>query len=279
MDATPASQKSVVPELIDQKLKAFEQLQTEFEASFHFKQDVHGQQRFPSFPVTYTVRYLHALWICECKDRLLSIYKNIERYEGHQCLEFLRNWQEGDTAGVVAFLSRKLDMLPLSDITRQLQELRLKHQDDGLIERLEHGRLIMLNRGFNLIHALNAIFALADNELMDQVKVACAQYEHYPSQIERQLAEMETPLFSYVPHQMLAQQNMIIMNKLGVDGMHKDIDQPGQRSWRVLEPTEPMSPFAEHVIEGYQELTSPGHNNLKDHHFVDQTERSDSMEV
>src|SRR5213079_2317030 len=80
---------------------------------------------------------------------------------------------------------------------------------------------------------------------------------HQPPQIERQLAEMESPLYSYVPHQVLAKRNMVVMNKLGVNVMNKPTDQPGQRSWRVLEPTEPMSPFAEHVIEGYQELASP----------------------
>src|SRR5713101_3850694 len=90
--------------LVNQKLAAFEQLQAEFEVSFHFVQDVHGQRRFLTFPVEHTVRYLHALWICECKDRLLSIYKNIERYEGRHCLELLRDWQEGDTANVVAFV-------------------------------------------------------------------------------------------------------------------------------------------------------------------------------
>ncbi len=108
----------VTPELIKQKLAAFERLHGEFEASFRFVQDVHGQQRFTLFPVANSVRYLHALWVCECKDRLLSIYKNIKRYEGSYCLELLRRWQEGDTAGVVDFLNRKLDMLPFADITR-----------------------------------------------------------------------------------------------------------------------------------------------------------------
>ncbi len=62
-------------ELVKQKLKAFEQLQVEFETCFPFVQDVHGLKRFSAFPVADSVRYLHALWICECKDRLLSIYK------------------------------------------------------------------------------------------------------------------------------------------------------------------------------------------------------------
>ncbi len=274
MDATPSLQKPVVPELIEQKLKAFEQLQSEFEASFRFAQDVQGQKRFPAFPVDHTVRYLHALWICECKDRLLSIYllsiyKNIQRYEGYHCLELLQGWQEGDTASVVAFLNGKLDMLPLPDITRQLQEVRLRQSGDGLLERLEHGRKIMLNRGFNLLHALDAIFALPHDELIAQVQAACIQYEHAPAQIARQLAELDTPLYAYMPHQLLARQNMIVMNKLGVDVMNKPSDQPGQRSWRVLEPTEPLGPFAEHVIPGYQELTSPLHNNITGNRFID----------
>ncbi|MDQ6661279.1 MAG: hypothetical protein M3Z24_09975, partial [Chloroflexota bacterium] len=64
----------VIPELITKKIEAFDRLQAEFEASFHFIEDVHGQKRFASFPVDYSVRYLHALWICECKDRLLGVY-------------------------------------------------------------------------------------------------------------------------------------------------------------------------------------------------------------
>ena len=76
--------------LAEQKLAAFEQLQPEFEASFRFVQEVHGQRRFVAFPVAETVHYLHALWICERKDRLLSVYKNIVRYEGQHCLDLLQ---------------------------------------------------------------------------------------------------------------------------------------------------------------------------------------------
>jgi hypothetical protein len=270
---------TTVPPLIQEKITAFEHFQAEFEASFRFKQDVHGLRRFSMFPVSYVVRYLHALWACECKDRLLSIYKNIERYEGRVCLELLRNWQAGDTAGVVAFLYRKLDMLPLAGITRQLQEARQLHKDDGLPERLAHGRMVMLNRGMNLMQALDALFSLEEDQLLKEVQSACMQYGHHPSQIEAQLAELDTPLYSYMPHQLLAQQNMVMMNKLGVDVNNKPTDQPGQRSWRVLEPVEPMRPYAEHVIEGYLELTSPVHNNLRDLHFVDRPERSEDMEV
>jgi len=57
--------------LAKQKLAAFERLQREFEASFRFVQDVHGQRRYSTFPVKEAVRSLHALWVCECKDRLL----------------------------------------------------------------------------------------------------------------------------------------------------------------------------------------------------------------
>lgn len=46
---------------------------------------------------------------------------------------------------------------------------------------------------------------------------------------------------------------------------------------RVLEPTEPICPFAEHIIEGYQELVSPSHNNIKNDRFVDRPERSDAL--
>ena len=102
--------------LAKQKLTAFEQLQPEFEANFHFIQDVHGQLRFAIFPVTETVHYLHALWVCELKERLLSVRMNIGRYEGRQCLSLLQQWQEGETAAVVAFLQRKLGgfFLPVS---------------------------------------------------------------------------------------------------------------------------------------------------------------------
>src|SRR5437660_12044468 len=97
----------VVEKLAKQKLQAFELLQPEFEASFHFVQEVHGQRRFSTFPVMESVHYLHAFWICECKDRLLSIYKNIERYDGRYCLDLLVLWPEEDTADVIEFLYAK----------------------------------------------------------------------------------------------------------------------------------------------------------------------------
>ena len=259
----------VTPELVKQKLEAFERLQDEFEASFHFVQNVHGQQRFASFPVADTVRYLHALWACECKDRLLSIYKNILRYEGSYCLELLRRWQEGETAGVVEFLNRKLDMLPFGDITRQVHEARYQYKNDGLARRLEHGRLVLLNRGMNLMQALDAIFAMPEDELVREVQGASAQYGHRPGQVEKQLAEMESPLYAYVPHQLLARRNMAVMNKLGVNVISRPAGLPGERSGRVLGPTEPPGPFAELVVEDYVVLTLPDHNNVLRLRFVD----------
>lgn len=259
--------------LAKQKLAAFEQLQSEFEASFRFVQEVHGQRRFATFPVAETVSYLHALWVCERKDRLLSIYKNIVRYEGQHCLNLLQCWQEGEAEAVVAFLQRKLDALPFDDIMNQIQEAKTaRHAGDGLLRRLLHGRLVLLNRAMNLLQALDGIFALPEDDLMREVQIACAHYGHTPGQIEQQLAEVEDPLSSYAPHQLLAQRNMLVMNTLGTSVMTLPTDLPGERSWKVVAPTEPLPPFAESVIRGYQELVSPSHNNLKRHRFIDRPE-------
>jgi hypothetical protein len=280
LEETDMEANATTQQLIQQKLAAFEQLEPAFIECFRFIQDVHGQKRFPTFSIADSVRYLHALWICECKDRLLSIYKNIQRYEGQRCLELLLQWQEGNSADVVAFLQQKLDTLPFADLTRQLYDAQQAGGDFGLARRLRHGRLTLLNRGMNLMHALDAIFALPEEQITQEVQLACTQFVHTPDQIKQQLAEMETPLYSsYMPHQLLAQRNMILMNKMGVDVMNKPTDEPGQRSWRVLAPTEPMSPYAEHVILGYQELVTPIYNNLKDDRFVDRPERSEDMEV
>lgn len=266
-------------ELVKQKLEAFEQLEPDFEVNFPFVQDVHGLKRFSSFPVSDSVRYLHALWVCECKDRLLSVYKNIPRYEGRNCLELLRGWQEGNTADVVALLNRKLDMLPFADLTRHIHEAQQQGGEDGLAQRLVHGRHILLNRGMNLMQALDAIFALSEDELVHQVQEACSQYGHRPEMIEKQLAAMDGQLYTYAPHSMLAQRNMVVMNKIGVNVTSKPADQPGKRSWRVLEPTVPPGPYAQHVIEGYLELTSPQFNNIKQERFIDHPEAGENTEI
>jgi hypothetical protein len=255
--------------LTKQKLAAFEQLQPEFEANFHFVQEVHGQARFAAFPVIETVHYLHALWVCEWKERLLSVRMNIGRYEGQKCLTLLQQWQEGETAAVVAFLQRKLGGMPFADLTSQIQEAAAVRQvDDGLLERLVHGRLVLLNRDMNLMQAFDAIFSLSADELISAVQGACAHYGHAPGQIEQQRAEVEDPLFSYTPHPLLAQRHMQVMNSLGVNVMTLPTDLPGERSWKVVAPTEPLRPFAETVIRGY--LTLLSRNNLRQLRFVDQ---------
>ena len=261
--------------LVQLKIDTFERMQPEFEASFQFVQDVHGQKRFSSFPVSDVVRYLHALWICDCKGRLLSVSKTVKEYEGKRCLELLRLWQQEDTASVVDFLQHKLDMLPVAQITQQYAEAYHLQQDDGLAQRLAHGRLIMLNRGFNLMQALDAIFARSEDALLEEVRAACEPYGHLPEQIAQQLEEMDAPLYSYVPNQALAQRNMLVMNELGINVAFRPSDLPGQRSWRVLPSTEPLSPYAEQVVEGYQELTAPFHNNITGERFVDRPERDE----
>ena len=255
--------KISLPDIVQQKLVAFEQLEPEFERSFQFLEEVHGQKRFSVFPVASTVRYLHALWVAECKACLLSVAKTVKVYEGRLCLELLQRWQQdGDTAGVVGFLSCKLDMLPLEDISRQIQLMQRAHANDKLTKRLVHGRMVMLNRGMNLLHALDRIFALRKDELRMVVSLACELYGHEPWQIAQQLAAMDSPLFAFVPHQVLAQRNMLVMNKLGVSILSQPIDQPDQRAWRVSNSTVPLLPFAEQVIEPYVDMTSVNHNNI-----------------
>lgn len=242
--------------LAQQKLQAFEQLQSEFEASFRFVQHMHGQHRFASVAVAETVYYLHALWVCECKERLLSVHKNIGRYEGQYCLELLRGWQEGNTMAIVAFLQRKLDALSSTEIMHRIQEAQtMRHVDDGLLRLLVHGRLVLLNREMNLLLALDGIYALSDDNLMREVQFACSNYGHAPRQIEQQLAEVGDPLLSYAPHQFLAERNIQVMNTLGMNVMILPHDLPGERSWKAVAPSEPLRPFAETVIRGYMELT------------------------
>lgn len=270
----------IAPQLVQQKLEAFMLLEPEFEDCFQFVQDVHGQKRFSSFPISYTVRYLHALWICECKTSLLSVAKTVKEYEGQFCLQLLQRWQEkADTAEVVSWLHHKLDMLPLADITRQVHEASHIHTNDRLAQRLIHGRTVLLNRGMNLMQALDALFVLPEDALFRSMHNACVQYRHLPEQIALQLKEMQSPLYSFVPHQFLAQRNMQIMNKLGANVTQKPTDLPGERSSRVTKLTEPMPPFAEYVVQGYRELTAPWHNNIMGKRFIDRPERSNAGTV
>lgn len=260
-----------VPEVVQQKLAAFERIQAEFEECFHFEQDVHGRKRFSSFPVGQTVAYLHALWMCERKDRLLSIYRNIRRYEGQHCLELLQIWQTGKSAEVVTFLTRKLDMFPFAIITTQIEAARTQQGNETLAKRLEHGRSVALNRGMNLLRALEAIFSLDQETLLKEVRPACEQVGHTPTQITAQLAEFESPLFAYRPHQLLAQRNMVVMNQLEIDAA-SDADASVERSRRAGSYAEPGAPFAHQIIDGYLPLLAPSYNNVQQVRFTDRPE-------
>jgi hypothetical protein len=264
------------PVLVQQKLEAFARLQPDFEISFQFLQEVHGQQRLPFFSVADCVRYLHARWVCECKGLLLSVSKTVKEYDGRRCLELLRLWQEQrDTASVVAFLHERLDMLPLADITRQLQDMRYSQKNMALIARLEHGRKIMLNRGIHLLLAMDTIFALSEEELAREVQRACVLYEHLPTQIQDQLELMDTPLYGYFPHQALAQCNMLVMNVLGMDTA-QPADPLRARSQSVRVPEEILPPYAEEVIDGYVDMTSTLYNNVQRNRFISPSVRATS---
>lgn len=131
----------------------------------------------------------------------------------------------------------------------------------------------------NLMQALDAIFAWSDDDLRKEVRAACTHCGHRPDQIEQQLAELEGPLYDYVPHPLLAQRTMVVMNRLGRQIMTLPTDRPGERSWKVAVPTKALRPFAEQVIAGYLELVSPTHNNPKGYRFVDRPEHGEGIEV
>jgi hypothetical protein len=255
--------------LVEAKLEAFDQLEAEFAESFIFLQEVQGQRRFPTFPIALSVRYLHALWVCDLKDRLLSVPGAMERYEGQRCLELLRGWQHGETAEVVAFLQDKLDSLPLAECTRQLESIRRQGQDGSLVERLLQGRLVLLNRGMNLLHALEPLFTLPEETVTQEVVGAYREQGHTPEQLEAQLQELSAPLLSSLPHPALARRNMQVMDRLGVLLTANAADRPGARSWKVIQPTMPLGPYAEQVIRGYVALTAPWHNNVLGRRFAD----------
>jgi hypothetical protein len=238
-----------------EKVAAFERIREDFAASFAYLQDTHGQRRFSSFPIASTVRYFHALWICECKDLLLSVPQQGSRYDGRRALEVLARWQDGETSGVVELLEDKLGHTSLTAITQAFQQA-LRFGDQALAQRLAHGRLTLLNRTSNLQHALGALFTPSPLGLVRQARVACAQYGHTPDQIEVQLAERQTPLYSVLRHPVLAQRNMEVMRALGVLVTDNDADRPGRRTIAVQAPTLPQRPYAEQVIVGEMTLVS-----------------------
>jgi hypothetical protein len=237
------------PRLIAEKLAEFDRIRADLHASFTYVQEVHGQRCFASFPVAYTVRYLHALWICECKDMLLSVPRSRSRYEGHRALELLRDWQAGETADVVALLEEKLELLPFLEITRGVQAA-VRGRNRARVQRLGHGRGVLLNRARNLGLALEAIFEPSPEQLNHKVREASMQYGHTVEQCAAQLAEMQTPLYGYVRHPALARRNMLVMNMLGIAIADNDADRPGRRTAYVQIPILPHRPYAEHVIMG-----------------------------
>ncbi len=260
-------------DLAARKMAAFASLRAEFISCFHFVQHMHGQHRFTILPVSETVRYLHALWVCDCKDRLLSVPRTGGRYEGALCLDLLDRWQQGDSAGAVAFLQRKLENLPFAALTSQMRELRLHDGDESVIRRLAHGRGMLLNRGLNLMHALDAIFALDDDELLAAVCKACAAAGHTREQIATQRAEMRSPLYSFARHPDLVRQNMIMMNELGVHFTNQPGEHPTRRSSAIVSAKAGDGASAQFIISDYVELTAPLHNNLRGVTFVDLPER------
>ncbi|HLZ24758.1 MAG TPA: hypothetical protein VKQ30_21780 [Ktedonobacterales bacterium] len=248
------------PPLITEKIAAFDAMRAEFESCFAYVVAMHGQKRFSEVTVGSTVLYLHALWICDCKDHLLSVPRTTGRYEGRRCLELLRDWQHGETAAVIWFLQQKLDLVDFAGLTRQRQEA-IGAGKMALAERLSHGRAILMDRGSNLHTALEAIFALPDDELMHQVRAACVRYGHTPDEIPAQLAAYNNPTYSYVPHPHLAQHNMLVMNMLGVRVMADPADLPGHRTMAVEVPDLPAAPYAQEVIAAEMDLSGLWHNN------------------
>ena len=249
-----------VDELSARKLETFERLEIEFGASFTLVQDMHGKRRFDDVPVALIVGYLHALWICERKDWLLSVPKTIPRYEGGASLRTLLAWQQGDEASVVSFLERKLDGLAFAPLSQRLQEAR-QSGDVAVAERLAHGRMILLNRAHNLTSLLDTLFSAPPGEMTSAVQEEAARLGHAPADIQRQLEDFKDPLYSYAPHPALARRNMQIMNRLGVRLTATEADHPGERTERVESSESPLPSYAQETIAGERTLSSMADNN------------------
>ncbi len=244
-----------LPQLLAEKEAAFERIRDDFLASFTFLQDTHGQRRFSAFPAASTVRYFHALWICECKDLLLSVPQQGSRYDGRRALEALRVWQDGELGAAVALLEEKLGYTTFTEITLAYQQA-LGFADQSLARRLAHGRATLLNRTMNLQRALDALFALTPQALVRQARAACARYGHTPEQIAEQFAELQTPLYGALRHPALVQRNIEVMQALGILVTDNESDRPGRRTNAVQAPTLPQHPYAEQVIVGEMTLVS-----------------------
>ncbi len=238
---------SVMNDLAERKLEAFARIEKEFIASFRFVEEIHGQRRFIAVPVADTARYLHALYICECKDHLLSVPHTARRYEGARCLELLRDWQEGHAAGVVAFIYERLDGQPFGELSQQIEEAAQTGHAQ-LASRLLSGQAVLLNRLFTLAYALDAIFALEPEQLRAEVRAACKRLGHTRDEINRQLTDMRSDLYTYAPHPALARRNMIVMNGIGLRLTDVDGERPGERTDRVQPPILPVASYAEETI-------------------------------
>ena len=259
--------------LVAQKLQAFARLEQSFESSFTFAQEIQGQRRCSGVPVRHIVCYLHALYVCAVKDRLLGIPRTGDRYEGQECLRLLREFYDGVTAGVIALLERKLDGSSVAELTRELESAPPEATPAELAQRarqLRRGRQVLLNRLANRAQALDNLCGLAEEDLCRQVRQACTHHGHTPRQIERQLAELNTPVYQTFPHPDLARRNMLVMARLGV--MAGDGHAHEYPAIESNEHTMPEPPFAEEVIHPYYDLTPPWHNNPADIHLRHTTE-------
>ncbi|HEX9036568.1 MAG TPA: hypothetical protein VF808_06205 [Ktedonobacterales bacterium] len=237
----------VMTTLARRKLRAFARTEAEFISGFRFVEDVHGLRRFSAFSVSDIVRYLHALYVCECKDHLLSVPLTATRYEGARALELLRGWQEGDTASVIAFIHRRLDDLPFAELTRAIDGSR-RAGDQPAADRLTSGRAILLNRLFTLALALDALFAQAPDRLISEIQAEARRLGHTRAEIGHQLASLRGDLYRYAPHPALARRNMLLMNSAGLRITDTDGDRPGERTHRVEPGAAPIAPYAEAPI-------------------------------
>lgn len=258
-----------LPALIQQKLDAFEALQPAFIASFEYIEAIHGQRRFTQLGIADAVLYLVSSYVCECKDRLLSIPKTIRRYRGEEALHVLDRWQAGEIVGVVMFMADRLDSLPLVQISQEIAAAQREPDQAARAQRLIHGRQVLLNRGMHLELLLHAICAQPEADVISQAREASVSLGYTPERIKHDLAQFTTRRYAFVPHQALAQRNMLVMNVVGRGVLDVPADLPGDRTWRVLPPTEPHGPFAEIPIPAYTELTAPLHNNPRGVRFVD----------
>lgn len=246
-------------DLSRRKLEAFARIEDDFLESFLFVEEVHGQRRFTTFPVASTVRYLHALSICEVKDRLLSVAPLATRYEGERALNLLCAWQQGATADVVEFIHHRLDNQPFGQVSRQIEDA-LRAGDARRAQRLLSGRMVLLNRNFTLSQALDAIFRLTPDAVAAEARASCERLGDTPEAIEQRLAALRSDLAAYAPSPELARRNMLVMNRLGPQVMSAAGDRPGERTDAVQPPASPEPPYAEETIPGETTLVSMNWN-------------------